>query len=248
MEKTAYGRLHELNKQRDKALGYDFFEALEFRQGTHAANYAHIISPKSEYALLLLQDVVNRGPKYIESLHDEPRKIALTMSPREFTDDEKWIIDCLHRFSGFVAFEAIILGNESLETQAMKNGMHREWIMISATDAGGAVKTIFGSPDDLGYSSITDEYKHDFEMAMIKRSYVTNYKIDVRPVDFASLPAAAKTIKGDTYDIYKIKLLAWHLGRVPDKGSVNFKDTEKFLDQIEASLIEARAALKTSIK
>lgn len=245
-----YDRLNELDDERDKILDRDFFATLKFRQEARPANYAHIINPGSEYTALLLQTVVNLGPDYIEFLHDEPRKIAGKMSPREFTDDETWMVKALHNCSGFVVFEDIILGDESLEKRAMIWGMHPKWIMISATDAGSAVQTIFGSKNDSypNLCRVGDEYKHEFEIAMAERRFPSSYKTEIVPVDFTSLPAAAKTIRTNYHNPHKIKLLAWHLGRVPDKYSANFRDTEKFLDEIEASLIQTRADLKKQQK
>ncbi len=244
-EKSAYERYNEIEKERNKnQTSSEFFAKLEYIQKTGPSNYAYIINPQSEYLPLLIQDVVNAGPKYIEFLYDEPRKIASTMSPRTLTDDEAWTVDCLRKFNSFCAFEHIISGKDSLETRAMKWGMHPEWIMISATHAGNAVYTIFGSKGDEypNYCCVTDEYKHEFEMAMAQRQFPTTYGTKLRPVDFKSLPSAAKTI--DNYcDLTDSKLLAWHLGRVPNNRSTNFRDTEKFLDGVEAALVQARADL-----
>jgi hypothetical protein len=45
-----------------------------------------------------------------------------------------------------------------------------------------------------------------------------------------------------------LPLLAWHLGRVPNTYSDNFRDTEKFLDQIEESVVKARVDLQERLE
>ena len=108
--------------------------------------------------------------------------------------------------------------------------------MISTDHANWGVSTIFKS------RCVTDEYKHEFEMAMAERRFPSTYRTDIHPVDFHSLPSAAKTINNHL-NLTEAKALAWHLGRVPNKHSTNFRDTEKFLDGIEVALIKARADL-----
>ena len=236
-EKSAYDRLRELEDERkDQLPPLGFFESIDMMHRVRSANHAYILNPQSEYFPLLLQDVVNAGQKHIDYLFDEPRKIAEAMFPRELSDDEAWTVRVLRGWGDRGSFPGVIMGEKLLEIDAMKDGLHPEWIMISTDHANWGVSTIFKS------RCVTDEYKHEFEMAMAERRFPSTYRTDIHPVDFHSLPSAAKTINNHL-NLTEAKALAWHLGRVPNKHSTNFRDTEKFLDGIEVALIKARADL-----
>lgn len=196
------------------------------------------VAPQSKYTILLIQNAVNNEAG--EFLKTGAQNEALKYQKRDLADTEKWELDKLDILQGRGDFDSVVSGEQSLFFQCMQSGIDPDWIMVSAINPTWAAEVIMGSV-------ASPEYKHDLEVEISEWLLQRNGHSRTHAVDFSNLRAAAQTIKQHVL-FQDLALLAWHLGRVPNTYSDNFRDTEKFLDQIEESLVKARVDLKERLK
>lgn len=216
---------------------------IEKRRVARIADRAYSTDPNSPHTKLLIQNAVNYGSN--ESFESDAKHLAEAMSENQLSDKEKWEVKVLRRLAETFGFEDVVSGDVDIEVMSMRRGLHPDWVMISANDAEDAIQTLFSSirhyEDSRGF--LPKQFQQELIGEFADRYFAVEYDPEVRAVDFSDLVSAARSIK-KRLNFVDCKLLAWHLGRVPIRRGEDYKDKERFLNQIEEALIEARKELQ----